>query len=634
MRGAGGLVVAPPSLHKSGNVYLWELPPEKVELAAAPTRLLDLLRAAKGTTRKKGKQASSAPRNGPTNGKLIFTVGKTNDDVAGRAVAYLEKCPPAVSGQSGHDQTFAVARAIVHGFDLGPEIGFELLNKHYNPHCLPPWSEAELRHKCAEADTKPYDKPRGYLLAEDNSGAPAISTNTILTEADIETLPMPPPPPWPILPPEALHGLAGEIVTTLAPQTESDPVAILGQLLVSFGSAAGRKPSFLVEGDAHHANLFGCFVGESSRGRKGTSRGRVRQVMAFADDAWCKNCVAGGLSSGEGLIWQVRDPIEKKEPIKQKGRVVNYQTVIDDHGIEDKRFLADEPEFGQVLRVLQREGNSLSPVIRQSWDTGNLRTLTKNNPAKATGAHIAIIGHITKPELTKYLRDTEALNGFANRFLWLCCKRSRLLPDGGRALDLSPLGMRLNYALAAARNISDMTRTKAASGLWHEVYPTLTAERHGLYGAITGRAEAQVLRLSMVYALLDTSAEIGEAHLRAALALWSYADASARLIFGAAPTDPLPGLVLTKLRESVVGMTRTELHDAFNKNLPANKLISALATLRDRGEAVAEPVQTGGRPAERWKAVRKNEESPSDKGGLTSFVRSPSQAKAEEVVTL
>src|SRR5262249_54748139 len=91
-------------------------------------------------------------------------------DARERARTYLDSCPPAVSGQGGHDQTFAVARSVVYGFGLGPEAGFDLLRQHYNPRCQPPWSEAELRHKCKEADTKPFDKPRGHLLAEGEGG--------------------------------------------------------------------------------------------------------------------------------------------------------------------------------------------------------------------------------------------------------------------------------------------------------------------------------------------------------------------------------------------------------------------------------------------------------------------------------
>jgi hypothetical protein len=649
VRGSGGLVVAPPSLHKSGSTYGWEVHPDEVAVAPAPAWLLDWLRSGRGTNKP----------NAGGKGKVLFTVqAERSEDVQARAVAYLEKCAPAISGQRGHDQIFEVARAIVYGFNLGPEVGFDLLAKHYNPRCVPPWSEKELRHKCADADTKPFDKPRGHLLA-DTDGRDGV--NSFLRSSspagqgaagdDIEALPMPVPEPWPELAPEALHGLSGEIVRTLAPQTESDPVAILGQLLVAFGNAAGRGPHYRVEGDSHHANLFLCLVGKTSRARKGTSRGRVMQLMAYADETWCKQCVASGLSSGEGLIAAVRDPVEKREPIKDRGRISGYQMVVVDEGVADKRLLADESEFAQVLKVLQREGNSLSPVIRQSWDTGNLRTLTKNSPLRATGAHISIAAHITRPELIKHMKDTEALNGFANRFLWLCARRSKLLPDGGRSLDLSPLGTRLNFALASARNISAMRRDQKASGLWHEVYPALTADQPGVYGAVIARAEAQVLRLSIVYALLDASDTIKEQHLRAALALWTYAGASVRLIFGSEQEDPLIGLVLAKLETAgSSGMTRTDLHHAFSRNLPAAKLLEALAALQSRGDAYPKKAMTGkpGAPAERWYARRTHElneltcpaeadQTARGISSLNSFVRrlpASGDADGEEVVTV
>jgi hypothetical protein len=221
-----------------------------------------------------------------------------------------------------------------------------------------------------------------------------------------------------------------------------------------------------------------------------------------------------------------------------------------------------------------------------------------------------VIAHITRAELGKLLKDTEAFNGFANRFLWLLVRRARLLPDGGGPLDLSPLGVRIGYALAVARQAGAMRRDEKASQLWREQYLRLTADRPGMAGAVTGRAEAQVLRLSMIYALLDSKGVIEEEHLRAALALWDYAEQSARIIFGGEETDPLPSLVLAKLRNSASGMTRTELHDAFQRNLPGNVLVQALATLRDRGQAHHTPEPTGkpGRPAERWFATHRTNE--------------------------
>ena len=53
------------------------------------------------------------------------------------------------------------------GFDLPPDVAFDLLMKYYNPRCEPPWSEAEMRHKVEDASQqKDYGKPRGYLLGD------------------------------------------------------------------------------------------------------------------------------------------------------------------------------------------------------------------------------------------------------------------------------------------------------------------------------------------------------------------------------------------------------------------------------------------------------------------------------------
>src|SRR5262249_56594321 len=85
-----------------------------------------------------------------------------------------------------------VARAVVYGFDLGADRGFDLLRKEYNPRCHPPWSEAELRHKCKEADERPFDKPRGWLLTQDRSG---WNPNDFAADGGSRPAPPPPQPP-------------------------------------------------------------------------------------------------------------------------------------------------------------------------------------------------------------------------------------------------------------------------------------------------------------------------------------------------------------------------------------------------------------------------------------------------------
>jgi len=94
-------------------------------------------------------------------------------DVAARAAAYLEQCPPGIQGQKGSNPTLWAARAVVYGFDLGEEVGFDLLQRHYNPRCLPPWPDDLLRRKCSEANKGDFGKPRGWLKDTWRPGMPA-----------------------------------------------------------------------------------------------------------------------------------------------------------------------------------------------------------------------------------------------------------------------------------------------------------------------------------------------------------------------------------------------------------------------------------------------------------------------------
>ena len=250
---------------------------------------------------------------------------------------------------------------------------------------------------------------------------------------------------------------------------------------------------------------------------------------------------------------------------------------------------------------MRREGNILSRVLRDGWDRGNLATLTKNSPARATGAHISIVGHITAEELRRDLDRTSMANGYANRFLFGCVRRANVLPFGGALEEEAActLGMHLKAAIEGARNVARVTMTQGARRVWRDVYPALSEGEPGLLGAIIGRAEAQVIRLALIYALLDRCAEIDIAHLKAGLAIWEYCENSVRWIFGDALGDPIADEILRALRKAGVdGMTRTEIRDHFGRNQSADRVGLALATLGRYGKAKSVIRETGGRPAE------------------------------------
>ena len=421
-----------------------------------------------------------------------------------------------------------------------------------------------------------------------------VTLPAVAALVDAEAAPVAPVREWPTLDPTALHGIAGEYVRRLTPETEADPVGILVQCLVMFGNLLGRGPHFRVEADEHHLNLFTVLVGESSKGRKGVSAGQAKRLVRAIDPVWTKECLQTGLSSGEGLIHAVRDATTSEG---DDGEIITV-----DPGVTDKRLCIVESEFAAVLKQANRQGNILSTVVRDAWDGGDLRVLTKHSPTRATGAHISIIGHVTKTELLRHLDTTEAANGFGNRFLWCLVRRTRYLSEGGRAhlLDFDDIRRGLERCVALARRTHVMARDTEAKALWAELYRPLSEGKPGLVGSMIGRAEAQTLRLACLYALLDESATVRVEHLLAAVALWQYCEDSARWIFEDALGDPVADEILRALRHRADGMNRTEISHLFGRHRRADEISRALAMLADQGLVRAERRATGGRPSQRW----------------------------------
>jgi hypothetical protein len=207
--------------------------------------------------------------------------------------------------------------------------------------------------------------------------------------------------------------------------------------------------------------------------------------------------------------------------------------------------------------------------------------------------HVSIIGHITADELCRTLDQTEASNGFGNRFLYVAAKRARFLAHGGAELDLGRHATRLQAVITAAGQVERVTRTPAANRLWERWYRRLSGARPGMLGSITARAEAQVLRLSLLYALLDGERQIDVPHLEAALAVWRYCEDSAKWVFGDSQGDPVADEILRALKIRPDGMTRSDMHGLFGRHVTANAITRALHLLYRRGLVELHKTQTG-----------------------------------------
>ena len=411
-----------------------------------------------------------------------------------------------------------------------------------------------------EARTGPEDEPSGTGNHTSDSRRNSISK---------------PPPGWPARPDAAFYGPAGDAALALAPHTEADDVAVLVSLLVSLGNAVGRDPHIIADGARHTARLDAVLVGETSRARKGSAQAQCDRTMQHVDADWFAKCTGSGLASGEGLIAALADR-------------------------QDKRLRIVESEFARALIAAGRQGSTLSEIIRQAWDGDDLRVLTRTQLV-VDGAHISLLGHITKAELRKQLTTMDMGNGFANRMLFVLARRSRLNPRGDTAPDslYIDIAKPLSTALEAFRRLGRFRRTNEAEERWAEIYDEIAAaDPGGLVGAITARGEAQVLRLSLVYAGLDQSDKIDLPHLEAAYALWGYSESSAMNIFGDSVGHACADRLLEALRAiHPQGLDGTQQRDLFSRHADAHDLDAARALLEERGLAkTMKQDGTGGRP--------------------------------------
>ena len=162
----------------------------------------------------------------------------------------------------------------------------------------------------------------------------------------------------------------------------------------------------------------------------------------------------------------------------------------------------------------------------------------------------------------------------------------------------------MGHAIERAYRVGALRRDADARELWAKAYEDFGDGSEGLAGAITARPEAQALRLSVAYAVLDGSATITTAHLEAALAVWNYCEASALAIFGDALGDPIADRLLVAIRQAgAEGLDGTAQSGLFGRHASAARLRQARQELERRGLVVTAQEETGGRPRLVSKAV-------------------------------
>src|SRR5262249_44966648 len=127
-------------------------------------------------------------------------------------------------------------------------------------------------------------------------------------------------------------------------------------------------------------------------------------------------------------------------------------------------------------------------------------------------------------------------------------------------------------------------------------------DRPGLLGTILGRAEAQVIRIALIYALLDNTEQIDLPHLRAALAVWGFCEDSTTQIWGDIIGDDVADSILAALKTAgLAGLGRTEISNLFSRHVPSARITMVLETFQRAGKVERVPGPTVGHGEQRWR---------------------------------
>ncbi|MEW1546847.1 hypothetical protein [Streptomyces tsukubensis] len=413
--------------------------------------------------------------------------------------------------------------------------------------------------------------------------------------------------PW--LGREARHGIVGEILDYVGPDVEADLAGICSTILSAFSCMVGNDA--VAEGPVKQPiNVWHILIGETGDGRKGTAADRAMQIMRPVNPGFFKSNVTSSLSSGEGLIYSVRDGMDEDEIARREeaGQKV-------DHGVDDKRLLVQSSEFATIMQKTQ--GSTLGPVMRDAWD-GKSLNIHSMDAETATDPHITIFGHVTPQEFADRQKSTEMAGGTWNRFLPIFVHRPHEIPwpedpeDWNEAVAAFADRLRTAAHAAGTKGLTVKFSKEAQLFYRRHIYPEYTdsSSDSEVMKQFTQRRLPHLVRVAGTYALINGRGAVSLGDIKAAKAVVDYAIASARFVLA----SHTPGGEASLNKESREARDKRIMHDALQAAGAEGLRKSALqqevlkyrrkkaeieAFADDLGAVIIKMPSTGGRPSER-----------------------------------
>lgn len=429
----------------------------------------------------------------------------------------------------------------------------------------------------------------------------------------------------PQLHPVAYHGVLADMVDAACANSEAVPPSVAIHILARFAAAIGRTAYIQIGDQQRHLRMNALIIGPSSKGRKGTSADMPKKLFEMSLDLMkfvharqhslqtlkliepVRELTA--LATGEGLIFQVRDPA----PIaSDKDGDDDFRG---DPGVHDKRLLCNISEFAGVLQQTKREGATISTVLRDAFDGCVLTVPTKTSFNQATDTHIVVVGSMPDTEAVKCLTSADITNGLANRFPMFFSVRDKIVPNP-KPTDpdaMQDFARHVASALWEAVHVGQVVLTSDAEHHWRELYEKMESKAHPAeVASLLGRQTLYTLIFAALLALLNRKRVIDVVHLIAAEAWMDFWEMTTLFVFSNSERKER-ALKMAALKDEIVE-TISEFGErdvpwTSIANKVTNKYQKAFPTAKDVKEACellqrespprihSRTVTTGGRPS-------------------------------------
>ena len=509
IRGEGAQVVSPFSTHESGNIYIPRIDHEDKtlyvdQLSYAPQSLVDYI--------------------------LNCKKRKMSPMSVGRHVANEEK----IKHGERNDQLFRIACRL-NKVPIASFEGFEAMIQVENKRlCDPPLESTEVSQ---------IAKSAFYRYSKETLNEPIFDDSNY-------------------------YGIIGDLVNLIKNETEASSEAIYAQCLIFLGNLCDRKFYFQINGSSIYTNEYALVIGKTSKARKGTS---LRACSYFFKKSWgdkFNSRIIRGISTGEGIVWALRDPVT----IQQQDKQGKLKLKVIDPGVTDKNAILIEEEFSKPLKNAKRETNNLSEVLRIAYDCENLQSLSKIQPAKVADPNISIIGHTTKEEFIQTLNSIEKDNGMLNRMLFIHSYRKNIISrpigfDKIEGVESIVFDLILLKDFIEKSDSTEIIFSEDAQTWWDEFYNKHANQEDSINENLKGRTEVHLLKLAMILAIADKEIIIDKIHLEKAKTLVDYSNTSIDYIFSnGIQTKNISSLVVGFIQSKGGSCTRSSIsHELFKR---------------------------------------------------------------------